>query len=42
VTPEVTAARSLGHPAVGTVEQVIAGVAALSSGEWVLVSCLSA
>ncbi|MGP0110147.1 MAG: alcohol dehydrogenase catalytic domain-containing protein [Acidimicrobiales bacterium] len=42
MTPEVTEVRTLGHLAVGTVEQVGAGVTTLSAGDWVLVSCLSA
>jgi alcohol dehydrogenase len=40
--PEVTPGRILGHEAVGTVEQVGAGVKTLSVGDRVLVSCISA
>ncbi len=41
-TPEVTAGRILGHEAVGTVEQVGAGVTTVKPGDRVLVSCISA
>jgi alcohol dehydrogenase len=41
-TPEVAAGRILGHEAVGTVEEVGAGVKTLSVGDRVLVSCVSA
>jgi alcohol dehydrogenase len=40
--PEVTPGRILGHEAVGTVEQVGAGVRTLRPGDQVLVSCISA
>ena len=40
--PEVTAGRILGHEAVGTVEQVGAGVKTVAPGDRVLVSCISA
>ena len=40
--PEVTDGRILGHEAVGTVEQVGAGVRTISVGDRVLVSCISA
>jgi alcohol dehydrogenase len=40
--PEVTPGRILGHEAVGTVEQVGAGVKQLRPGDRVLVSCISA
>jgi alcohol dehydrogenase len=39
--PEVTAGRILGHEAVGTIEQLGAGVRNLSVGDRVLVSCVS-
>jgi alcohol dehydrogenase len=39
--PEVTNGRVLGHEAVGTVEQVGAGVRTISVGDRVLVSCIS-
>jgi alcohol dehydrogenase len=41
-TPEVAAGRILGHEAVGTVEQVGAGVTTVHPGDRVLVSCISA
>jgi alcohol dehydrogenase len=41
-TPEVAAGRVLGHEAVGTVEEVGAGVKTLAVGDRVLVSCVSA
>jgi alcohol dehydrogenase len=41
-TPEVAAGRILGHEAVGTVEQVGAGVTTVKPGDRVLVSCISA
>jgi alcohol dehydrogenase len=40
--PEVTSGRILGHEAVGTVEQVGAGVRNVHPGDRVLVSCISA
>jgi alcohol dehydrogenase len=40
--PEVTEGRILGHEAVGTVEQVGAGVTTMAPGDRVLVSCISA
>ena len=40
--PEVTDGRILGHEAVGTVEQVGAGVKTLNVGDRVLVSCITA
>ena len=40
--PEVTPGTVLGHEAVGTVEEVGAGVATLHPGDRVLVSCISA
>src|SRR5436309_12814455 len=39
--PEVTPGRVLGHEAVGTVEQIGAGVRNVSVGDRVLVSCIS-
>jgi alcohol dehydrogenase len=39
--PEVTPGRILGHEAVGTVEQVGAGVRAVKPGDRVLVSCIT-
>jgi alcohol dehydrogenase len=41
-TPEVATGRILGHEAVGTVEQVGAGVTTVKPGDRVLVSCISA
>jgi alcohol dehydrogenase len=41
-TPEVASGRILGHEAVGTVEQVGAGVTSVKPGDRVLVSCISA
>jgi alcohol dehydrogenase len=41
-TPEVTAGRILGHEAVGTVEAAGTGVENVSTGDRVLVSCISA
>ena len=41
-TPEVSSGRILGHEAVGTVEQVGAGVKSVKPGDRVLVSCISA
>lgn len=41
-TPEVVPGRVLGHEAVGTVEQVGAGVKTVAPGDRVLVSCISA
>ncbi len=41
-TPEVAGGRILGHEAVGTVEQVGAGVTTVHPGDRVLVSCISA
>jgi alcohol dehydrogenase len=41
-TPEVADGRILGHEAVGTVEQVGAGVTTVRPGDRVLVSCISA
>ncbi len=40
--PEVTEGRILGHEAVGTVEEIGAGVTTISAGDRVLVSCISA
>ena len=40
--PEVTDGRILGHEAVGTVEEIGAGVTTISAGDRVLVSCISA
>jgi alcohol dehydrogenase len=40
--PEVTEGRILGHEAVGTVEQVGAGVKTVRAGDHVLVSCITA
>lgn len=40
--PEVTSGRVLGHEAVGTVEQIGAGVHNVAVGDRVLVSCISA
>src|SRR5271168_5146519 len=41
-TPEVTSGRILGHEAVGTVSSVGTGVKTVSTGDRVLVSCISA
>ena len=41
-TPEVASGRILGHEAVGTVDQVGAGVTTVKPGDRVLVSCISA
>jgi alcohol dehydrogenase len=41
-TPEVAGGRVLGHEAIGTVEAVGPGVATVSPGDRVLVSCISA
>ena len=41
-TPEVASGRILGHEAVGTVEEVGAGVTTVKPGDRVLVSCISA
>jgi alcohol dehydrogenase len=41
-TPEVASGRILGHEAVGTVQQVRAGVTTVKPGDRVLVSCISA